>query len=336
MLSYCEYLALKKSNPGEEIYIENSIYDIPECFGTVCQWNGYELDRIFGINAPNIKDLMSDAQWQEYLSDVRESRFWEKNWNYPVYITKALRKQGIDTENIRGDFEEDGAKLMTGESSTLKSRFGHTLPGYWLKKYMREKNRESVLAEKNEQKRVFLTTDRPVFTGQRLSFKFKGNGIERIDKEIRESFVFPEITDEKNLDMLSLIRSTNSVAIHARRGDMLGYNADFYKFGYFKRAVKYIRSRVSEPVFIFFCEPGGGEWCRCNEKLFGLDPKKDTVCFTDWNKGSESYRDMQLIAECKHQIITNSSFGWWGAYLNANPEKITCAPDFTINTTDSF
>lgn len=336
MLSYCEYLALKKSNPGEKIYIENSVYDIPECSDTICQWNGYELKRIFNIDAPNLRDVLSDRQWDEYLNDVRESRFWEKNWNYPRYITAALKKQGIELDNIIGDFEEKGALLNTGEPSTLKSRLGHTLPGFWLKKALREINKEANIKNANNQEQTFLSTDRSVFTGQSLSFKFVGNGIERIDSEIRDSFVFPEITDDNNLKMLAVIKASNSVAIHARRGDMLGYNADFYRFGYFRRAVKYIKKTVSDPVFIFFCDPGSVEWCKNNEKVFGLDFGKDTVFFTDWNKGMESYRDMQLMTECKHQIITNSSFGWWASYLNRNPDKITCAPDYTINTTNYF
>ena len=336
MLSYCEYLALQKSNPGEKIYIETSIYEIPECFDTLSQWNGYELQRIFGIDAPNIKDILTGEQWEAYLNDVRESRFWEKNWNYPRYITEALRKQGIELENIRGDFEAPGALLMTGDSTALKSRIGHTLPGYWLKKALREAKKAEILKEVNEREKLFLTTDRPVFTGQRLSFKYVGNGIERIDKEIRESFVFPEITDERNLELLSLIRNTNSVGIHARRGDMLNYNMDFYRFGFFKRAVKYIKKNVSDPVFIFFSDPGSCEWSRNNPDVYSLRPDKDRVYFADWNKGTESYRDMQLMAECRHQITTNSTFGWWAAYLNRNPDKITCAPDFTINTTNYF
>lgn len=58
-----------------------------------------------------------------------------------------------------------------------------------------------------------------------------------------------------------------------------------------------------------------------------MDFKVDKVYFVDWNKGEESFRDMQLMAECKHNIFTQSSFGFWGAYLNTNPDKITCAPD---------
>ena len=155
----------------------------------------------------------------------------KKNWNYPVYITAALKEQGITVENFRGNFEASSATLMTRESSTIKSRLGHTWGGYWLKKFLRKKNKKKILKEVNSQPLVFIKTQKSIFTGQRLAFKFIGNGIENIEKEIRESFIFPQITDEKNLKMLELIQVTNSVAIHARRGDMLGYNSDCYKYG---------------------------------------------------------------------------------------------------------
>ena len=77
-------------------------------------------------------------------------------------------------------------------------------------------------------------------------------------------------------------------------------------------------------------------WCEENENIFGLNLKKDNVYFVDWNKGEESFRDMQLMAECKHNIFTESTFGFWGAYLNRNPDKITCAPDSLILATNSF
>ena len=48
--------------------------------------------------------------------------------------------------------------------------------------------------------------------------------------------------------------------------------------------------------------------------------------YIDHNSGSESYRDMQLMSLCKHHVIANSSFSWWGAWLNANPEKTVIAP----------
>ena len=106
-----------------------------------------------------------------------------------------------------------------------------------------------------------------------------------------------------------------------------------YNYGYFKRAVNHIRKNVSQPVFVFFTNTGSIDWCRENARTFGLDYSKDKVFFVDWNKGTESYRDMQLMSYCKHAIITISTFGWWGAYFIDNPHKITISPEIAIDTT---
>lgn len=336
MLSYCEYLALKKMNPDDQIYIETIIYEIPECNEFICQWNGYELERLFGIKAPNIKELFSESEWSEILDEVKASDFWNKNWNYPVYFTKILKKHGLDLENYRGDFEAKGALLNGKESNTLKSKIGRTRLGYWIKRMRNHVNRDKLLTAADASEYVFARTERNLFTGQRLAMKHKNNHIEVIDSEIRNSFEFKPFNLRQNQEMADYLKNKNSVAIHARRGDMLSYNADCYKYGYFERAVKYIKQHVENPVFVFFCDPGSIEWCKQNEKIFGLDFRKDEVRFVDWNKGTESYRDMQLMAMCKHQIITNSSFGWWAAFLNQNPDKITISPDITINTTHHF
>lgn len=336
MLSYCEFLALKLMNPDEKIYIETIVYEIPECNDFICQWNGYELDRIFGIKAPDIKELFSEEEWEEILGEVKQTEFWNKNWNYPVYFTEILNKHGLELKNERGDFEAKGSLLIGKESDTLKSKFRKTRLGYWLKKTLNFINRNKLMVEGDASEKVFVCTNRSLFTGQRLCMKLKNNRIEDIDTEIREAFQFKEFQNPKNSEMAKFLVCVNSVAIHARRGDMLGYNADCYRFGYFKRSVKYIRKHVEQPVFVFFCDPGSIEWCKQNEKIFGLDFCKDKVVFVDWNKGTESYRDMQLMAQCKHQIITNSSFGWWASYLNENPDKITISPDIRINTTHHF
>ena len=336
MLSYCEYLALKKMNPDEDIYIETIVYDIPECNEVICQWNGYELNQIFGIDAPNVKQLFTEEQWEQIMEDVRKTRFWERNWNYPVCFTEAFERAGLHLRNIRGDFEEPSFKEACEGKMTLRRRFFDTKIGFMTKQLLRHLMRKKLIAAGDKTELIFLKNNEDVFTGQWLALKYKSCGIECIEKEIRETFVFPNIQDEQSIAILGMIQNTNSVAIHARRGDMLAYNRDCYRFGYFVRAVKYIRRHVENPVFIFFCDTESIEWCKENAHIFGLDYKKDKVYFVDWNKGEDSFRDMQLMAQCKHQIVTNSSFGWWGAYLNQNPNKITCSPDCTINTTHYF
>lgn len=333
MLSYCEYLAMKKANPTDNIYIENIIYDIPECNDIICQWNGYELERVFGIKAPNIKECFTNKQWKQVISDIKHSEFWNKNWNYPIHFTKAFQDAGLEIKNIRGDFEEPAfyAKCRPNEKSLIY-KLKHSLPALYLKMW---KQRQPIAIVPNTNN-TFLTSSENLFTGQQLWFKFKGSGIEYIEKDIRESFTFPTITDEKNREAMEYIQNHNAVAIHARRGDMLGYNYPCYVTGYFKRAIHYIKRHTSNPIFFIFCDPDSVAWAIKNQQILGLDSKKDEIHFVDWNKDGTSFRDMQLMAACKHQVITNSSFGWWGAWLNIYPNKITCSPDFKINTTHTF
>lgn len=338
MLSYCEYLAMRKANPQDKLYIETIIYDIPECNQVTCQWNGYELDRIFNIQASNIKEIITPQAWEKLISEIRESKFWEKNMNYPVYFTRAFKNIEINLVNTFGDFEEPQFWTDQLKSHDLKLRVKKILKYTLIYCYLRMwKARRKVQPGKLDCTHIlFPTTKQPLFAGQKLLFKYKGSGIELIEKEIRESFTFPEITDEKNLCALKQITGTNSVAIHARRGDMLGTNYACYVTGYFKRAVKLIRKNVQNPTFYIFCDPGSVQWAKENFDILGLNGTKDHITFVDWNKGNESFRDMQLMAQCKHQIITNSSFGWWGAWLNDNPDKITCSPDYRINTTHTI
>lgn len=338
MLSYCEYLAMKKANPNDDVYIENIIFDIPECNDIICQWNGYELERIFGIKALNIKSCFSSEQWLEIMNDIRKSEFWLRNWNYPVHFTNAFNNAGLNLKNIRGDFEKSGRHVAydRNRKQSLKDKF-RDKDWYIYLHYQKTRLKEYRLCKKIDYRpKLFIHSDENLFTGQRLWFKNKNSGIDEIANEIRLSFKFPDLEDYANKKALDDIISCNSVAIHARRGDMLGVNYQYYRFGYFKRAVRYIRSHVDNPVFFIFCDPGSVTWAKDNDNILGLDFNKDKVMFVDWNKGVESFRDMQLMAKCKHQIITNSSFGWWGAWLNENPDKITISPSYLINTTNTL
>lgn len=336
MLSYCEYLALKMMNPDDEFYLETIIYDIPECNDVICQWNGYELEHIFGIKEPkNIRTLFSDEQWQSIINDIRQSEFWKRNWNYPVYFTRAFNTFGLNLENIRGDFEDGTHYANTDDfrKKSLWNSFVGTKLGDTLKRYWYIVRRNHYVGRNDRRALLYMKTDKNLFTGQWLSFKLAGNERWRIDELIRKTFVFPPFADERNEQMADMLGHSNSVAIHARRGDMLSVNGHYYEHGFFRRAVKHIRRNVKNPVFVFFTDTGSIEWCRENEKTFGLDYGRDKVYFVDWNTGEKSYCDMQLMSYCKHAIITNSSFGWWGAYFIQNSNKITISPSIEIDTT---
>ena len=325
MLDYCDLLAEKKTNPNEDIYIETIIYGIEGAKKTICQWNGYELEQVFGICEKNVRELFTEEQWKRVTTSVEKSKFWDDNWRYSDAIVEALGEEGLYLNNIY-------SRPHTNEVHQRSGKFAKTRLGYMLKRHAYKMMASRVIGERN----LFIKSSEDDYTGHTLQFCYKNRGIEKIDKEIREAFVFSKINDEYNASMREKIENSKSIAIHVRRGDMLSANAHYYKYGYFKRAVKYIKKQIVDPCFFFFCDPDSSEWVKCNLPIFGIKQGLDKIEFVSGNSGKDSFRDMQLMAMCKHAVVTNSSFGFWGAYLNKNPNKITCSPDIRINTTHTF
>ena len=334
MLSYCELLALKKVRPDDDYYIETLVYDIPAAGQAYSQWNGFELKDIFKIQDKNICEYFSTEQWRRIEKYVEQSHFWENCWNWPRYFVEAFKQEGLQLRSLMVDFEELDKKSQKSLKSKLRANKGYQLlQKTYLFENMRRIHNEQKGATKNQEKELlFYQGADDVLTGQRLAFEYVGNDIEFIEEEIRNTFVFPEL-DRRNAEIAKKMKEQESVAIHVRRGDMLHLSARYYKSGYFRRATKYIKKQIENPVFYFFCDPGSEAWCRKHESTFGLNFKKDAVFFINWNLGKESYRDMQLMSLCKHNIITNSSFGWRGAFLNQNTNKITISPEIDITTT---
>lgn len=332
MLSYCEFLAMKKTNPDENCYIEKVIYEVPEVSEYISQWNGYELEQVFNIHAPDLMDTLSEESREIVIAEIRNSQFWLHEWNWPVYFQRAFEKAGINLVNVRGDFEADRAEWSICRKGEPPLSYKIKQTGLYanIRRIYKTLRRSEGCSDKDF---LFYSSGEDQLTGQRLTFKNSGSGIERIDKEIRREFIFPEMDKGRNAEFADRICNCESVAIHARRGDMLTVNGKYYRSGYFRRAVRHMKKNIDKPVFFFFCDPGSVDWCRIHPDIFGLNFSKDEIIFVDCNSGVNSYRDMQLMAMCKHNIITNSSFGWWGSYLNENPDKITISPEIEINTT---
>ena len=91
---------------------------------------------------------------------------------------------------------------------------------------------------------------------------------------------------------------------------------------YYEKAINYVKNKIEGPVFFIFSNDI--DWCKENFSF-------EEAYFVDWNIGEKSFRDMQLMSSCKHNIIANSSFSWWGAWLNNNLDKIIIAPSKWLN-----
>ena len=144
--------------------------------------------------------------------------------------------------------------------------------------------------------------------------------------EIKEIFNFPEELDEQNLLISNDINKNNSISVHIRRGDFLlktNYNHLIDLKDYYLKAIKESSKFFKNPkYFIFTDDP---LWVTNN---FVLDHSYIVV---DINRGSKSFLDMYLMSLCKSNIIANSSFSWWGAWLNNKKDKIVYAPKNWFN-----
>ena len=142
------------------------------------------------------------------------------------------------------------------------------------------------------------------------------------ENRIREAFRFGKPLVGKNSELAEKINSCNAVSVHIRRGDYITNKncANTYRLltsDYYKKAVELIRKRVENPVFFIFSDEP--------ESAKTAVDLPHAICI-DWNKGGNSYIDMQLMSCCHHHIIANSSFSWWGAWLNRRADKTVIAP----------
>lgn len=144
-----------------------------------------------------------------------------------------------------------------------------------------------------------------------------------IAESLRSEFVPVALLSKQNAHYAELARSCESVAIHVRRGDYVA-NLNTLKVhgvcspAYFETAITYMRERLENPRFFVFSNDMA--WARENLKL------GDNAVFVTENERDPEI-DIHLMAQCHHHIIANSSFSWWGAWLNPYESKIVIAPE---------
>ncbi len=140
---------------------------------------------------------------------------------------------------------------------------------------------------------------------------------------LRNELTRPEPVDEANREILKEIDSVMAASLHIRRGDYVSNPKTLKVYGtcsleYYAEAAKHVADRVDTPptFFVFSDDP---TWTRENLKL------PFPMRFISHNSVADPSLDLRLMSACKHHIIANSSFSWWGAWLNPSPDKIVVA-----------
>jgi Glycosyl transferase family 11 len=136
-------------------------------------------------------------------------------------------------------------------------------------------------------------------------------------KEIR-SVLLEELVPAQEPAFPVWIAEKNTVAVHVRRTDYLTEDQlGFLGESYYQNAMERMKNLVENPLFIFFSDDIS--WCK--EKFSGSH-----TLFCEDSTWAKDYLQLFLMSKCSHQVIANSSFSWWGAWLNNNPGKTVLRP----------
>lgn len=131
--------------------------------------------------------------------------------------------------------------------------------------------------------------------------------------QLKNDFIFAEIEDETNKEILRRITEQESISVHVRRGDYVGETLDILDTSYYTKIIKELQKNNPNSIFYFFTNDS--EYV---EQEYSWLKEKEII---KNNIGINSFRDMQLMSSCKHNIIANSTFSIWAALLNSNQDR---------------
>ncbi len=166
---------------------------------------------------------------------------------------------------------------------------------------------------------ILKTSDNTYIEGYWQSEKY----FKEIENIIRKEFTIKCGEDSLNKKMSKVILEKSSISIHVRRGDYVEnpVTKEFHgvcSLNYYYSAIKKITDVVKNPHFFIFSDDP--QWAKKNLKI------SYPVTYVTHNLGKKDFEDLRLMSLCKHHIVANSSFSWWGAWLCKNPNKIIYAP----------
>jgi hypothetical protein len=155
--------------------------------------------------------------------------------------------------------------------------------------------------------------------------------VEQLADELRREFTFKEPAQGKNQEVLEQIKRTrNPVSLHVRGGDSIITETDRVPLlgQYYWDAISTFKRRLADPTFFVFSD----DMAFVKQFL----PRDTRMVLIEHNDDYMAHEDMRLMSSCHHHIIANSTFSWWGAWLNPRPDKMVIAPRQWYGTVDSY
>lgn len=226
-------------------------------------------------------------------------------------ITK--RTYGLSPFSIQASFatEEEIVRLK-------KYRFKRGKMWFWYNRLIADRSRYVWEKQFNFEPWILSLKDPVYLDGYWNTEKY----FKEIESVVRKEFALKKELGSASKKLLSEMSATESVSLHVRRSDYVSDPKTSAWHGvcsieYYERAIKRIAEVVANPRFFVFSDDPA--WAKEN-----IVPKFPTIYMPANAEHPEE--DMYLMSRCKHHIIANSTFSWWGAWLNTNPSKIVIAP----------
>ena len=242
--------------------------------------NGYELEKVYGVKPHMLSECFDADVWEYMLSERRNGKSIPQIFCESGSQMYMISEVGGEHKNFN-PFDGTVCTIPCNDyiPRVMDARGDVYYHGYWLN-------------------RKWFDTYKEVFW-----------------KELS----FPELSDEKNRQYMNAIQSTNSLAVHIRRGDFVKLGFAFDENTYRYMIDNFIlRYTADWEVFVFSDDIA---WCRGNMDALGLRLFR-TVHFVEGNVDGKNYIDLQLMSCCKGMIMSNSSFSFLAALLNQNAKVV--------------
>ena len=232
-------------------------------------------------------------------------------------VYKTNNKKITDRENLIHAFNIEDFSEATLKDFERKNAFFKMID------YLFNKNNCTIINESSKTLIPSVLNCEPntYLNGYWQSYKY----FEKITSEIKKQFSLKNTLTTNSLKQKEIILAKPlSIGVHIRRGDYISKYANIYahlSLDYYYKGINHIKKKLNKEnvsVFVFSDEI---EWCKQNFK------STDDVFFIDDKANKPDYEDLFLMSYCGHNIIANSSYSWWAAWINSNADKIIVAPN---------
>lgn len=221
-------------------------------------------------------------------------------------------------------FNINGVKASRWESSVMAGEWSNILVGFIARRLQKALR---YCAYRENQFRVnpafFSLSDNVYLDGYWQSERYFAN----YEDVIREELTLRTPLSGKNLEVAEAMRGVNAVSLHVRRGDYVtnektrAYHS-VCDDAYYRKAEALLTQHLQSPHFFVFSDDS--EWVVNNLKL------RCPATFISHN-GSAPHEDLRLMSLCRHHVLANSSFSWWGAWLSNRSDQLVVAPGKWFN-----